>query len=110
MLGVTPPMAQAPVAGQATSPFDFQSMVAQIASLPQFQQPMQQLEALRKQEEPLATRYGQMAAQPPQTRYQPQYEPITGLKSGLRDVGRGILQGLSLTGPGQRVQQAIYGP
>jgi hypothetical protein len=101
---------QAPVVGQSTSPFDFQSIIQQVASMPQYQQAMGQLGNVYGQESQLAQQQSDLAAHPPQTRWHPNYEPITGVGSALKDVGRGILQALSFTGPGQRVQNAIYGP
>lgn len=102
----------APVAGQATSPFDpsLASLLQQVVSLPQYQQATGQLSSLYGQEGDIARQQSELAANPPQTRWHPQYEPITGVGSALKDVGKGLLQGLSFTGPGQSVQHSIYNP
>jgi hypothetical protein len=44
------------------------------------------------------------------TAYAPKFEPVTGAKSLLRDVGRGALTFLASTRPGQAVEDVVYGP
>jgi hypothetical protein len=50
----------------------------------------------------------QQTAQPMPQPWSPQYEPVTGGKSFLRDAGKGILHTLSLTGPGASVEHELY--
>ncbi len=48
--------------------------------------------------------------QMPKMGYQPQFKPMNSAGNVLGDIGKGLLLGLSATGPGRAVEGAIYGP
>jgi hypothetical protein len=91
---------------------DIMQIVQQLQQLPAYQQPYQQMSQIGQQEQGAASQLGQLS-QPqnmPPTAYHPKYEPVTGGKSLLKDVGKGVLQALSLTGPGAAISKRVYAP
>lgn len=107
----TSPIQQMPQTAPTQQPsMDLASIVSQVSGLPQYQQSVSKLNDLYGQEGDIAQKQAQLEANPPKTRWQPHYEPVTGVGSFLKDAGKGLLQALSLSGPGQQIQNSIYGP
>lgn len=57
-----------------------------------------------------ALRQQQASLQVPKMGYQPNFQPMDSFGHVMGDIGKGLLLGLASTGPGQRVQGAMYGP
>lgn len=104
-----PPTSPVQAQGQAPS-MDLASIVSQVSGLPEYQNAVGKLNDLYSQEGNIAAQQAALEASPPKIRWQPHYEPVTGAGSFVKDAGKGLLQALSLTGPGQQIQDAIYAP
>jgi len=105
--GAPPPQApqQSPIG--PTTPFDLASTVRQVSQLPEYQQASGRLEQIGGQEQAIQQKMAGM--QPPKmgwldTQGQPQQGGF------LHTLGRALMAIGAATTPGQRIQEAQYGP
>jgi hypothetical protein len=98
------PLTNAMVSSMQTGQQQFQQDVGRRAQL------AQQLQQLQAQQSGSAPMSDGTLLRAPKTGYEPHFQPMNSVGHVLGDIGKGALLGLSATGPGRAVSEAVYGP